>query len=233
MGSVTYYSKKIGSIRIDTNDGRVTIETNRLVFKSLNNDNYEMLVNHYTDLLKDPVNVKLLNDGCVWDTERVKGLLQTKIAAWNSGECFGFFSGYDKKTMSFMGSFNTRLVLNEYEATGIGHKNVVEMGGILDKNFWSQGYGSESSIIIKKYIKHCILQKVENSETTLPGEFVATVHPENLYSLKILQKTLGNYEQEPLIKFGENPRLLFFKSIKLNNVRVAEPSEINSLLSLK
>lgn len=228
MGRVTYFSKKIGDIHISTKDSQVIIETQRLVFKSLNSDTYDTLVPRYTELLTNDENISMLNTGTIWDKDKVQSFLNSKIADWNNGECFGYFSGYDKKTNAFLGSFSARRAMHDYEHVGIGHKNAVEFGGILDHQFWKQHYGYQTSIIIKKYIKHCILELKDHTNVELPQEFVATAHPKNIGSLCILEKILENCEPLAMIKYGNNERYLFFKSINLNNIRRVDSTEENA-----
>lgn len=207
----SYFSKQIGEIQINTDMEKVSINANQLEFRSLNQDDESILIANYSRLLGDPENVKVFCSGNPYSIDKVESLIKSNRHS-KSG-LIGIFSAHEKITGQFVGFIEIELIANEFEKTGQGHKNVVEIGYILDKEFWGKGLGTEMAIVAKKYIKYAISAGIFDKEADLPQEIIATVHPENTGSIKILQKTLKNFETEAFYRY-ENPRLLFFKSLK-------------------
>lgn len=180
----------------------------------MNQDLQATSVCNYAKLLGDPEVVKLLNDGKTWSLEQVQTVIDLKISAWNNGDPFSLFSIYENGTDQFIGSVSIKNELETYHTTGAGHANVIEIGFFIDKAFWGKGYGTEIAIAAKKYIKHAVGVIAAEHGSPLPKEIVATVHPDNMASRAILQKTLKQAEPEPIIKYDGNPRLFFFKPLK-------------------
>lgn len=214
MKTKSYASKQVGNIEIKTEANYLTINSQRLTLRSLNQDAKEELLINYTALLIKPENVRLFGDGNPWSPELIDELVTGESIKWNEGKPFGALSVHNAQTNEFMGYLDLHQVIEEYAKVGAGHSNAVEIGYILDNAFWGQGYGTEIAIIAKKYIKHVIAESSETKQLeNRPKEIVATVHPKNEGSFKILQKTLKHKEEEELIKWGQ-PRLLFFKPLK-------------------
>ena len=213
MKTTTYLSQKIGRIKITVQSNHVTINTERLELRSLNQDSQDALIKNYNSLLSNPANVAFFCEGKPWEERRVEKLITTNITNWQNGEQFCTFSVNDAQSHQFIGSLDLHLALSDFATTGNGHENAVEIGYIFEKAFWGQGFGTHTALVAKKYVKH-VLAEQETPLDNPPKEIVATVHPDNLGSLKILQKTLKNREANILTKFGGNPRFLFFKPLK-------------------
>lgn len=201
----SYFSKQIGEIQIISDMEKVSIIANQLTFRSLNQDDESITTYNYSKLLGDLENVKVFCSGNPWSIDEVESFIKANNHS--------LFSAYEKITGQFVGYIGIELIANEFEKTGKGHKNVVEIGYILDKAFWGRGFGTEMAIVAKKYIKHAVAAGVFDKALESPQEIIASVHPENIGSIKILKKTLKNVEPETFIRYG-NPRLLFFKSLK-------------------
>ena len=211
-------SKKIGTIIVTSELNNLTIRTSRLILRSLNQIDYNHLIEEYTNLLTSPDNVELFGEGKPWDTIEVKNYIESEIKKWNDGELFGVFAVYNADSQKFMGSLHVNFVPYEFAQIGSGHEHVAELSYVLDKPFWGAGYGTEIAIAGKKYTKFICEKSEQKFSDTLPKEIVATVHPLNLGSKKILEKTLKNQEEEPFIKFNGQPRILFFKPLKQSPV---------------
>ncbi|RUR20199.1 N-acetyltransferase [Legionella sp. km535] len=229
MTTYNYNSKKIGDLSIKSDTYITSIHTNRLTFKSLNQDSRADLVYSYAKLLGDSEIVKLLNDGKTWSLEQVQTVIDQKTSAWNNGDPFSLFSIYENDTDQFIGSVSIKNELETYHTTGAGHANVIEIGFFIDKAFWGKGYGTEIAIAAKKYIKHAVGVIAAEHGSPLPKEIVATAHPDNIASRAILQRTLKNIEYEPIVKYDGNPRLFFFKQLKPAIISTMETVSLESV----
>lgn len=222
---VTYTSKKLGNVLISNELNQYTISSSRVEARSLNQEEEADLIEKYTRLLGNSKNVKLFGAGKAWTLSEVTEFVQAQIKIWNSGNKFSVFSIYHSSTQAFMGFLQVRHALDDFSQIGSGHTNVSEIAYVLDEDFWGQGYGTELAILGKKFIKHIISECGDETLEKGIKEIVATVHPENEGSKRILEKTLKHQEEEEFIKFGGQPRLLFFKTLKGKAVVLQEPSE--------
>ncbi|WP_419419403.1 GNAT family N-acetyltransferase [Legionella sp. D16C41] len=213
MTIATYQSKRIGPVTININNNGVTISSERLELKSLNQGNQSYLITQYKLLLGSLENTKLFGEGNVWSEKAVEEFVLSAIACWNRKETFGVFAVYDKQTKTFLGSLSVSQALDDFAHIGTGHRNAAEIGYIIDKQFGGKGYGTEIAILGKKYIKHFNAETKQTLQNNIK-EIVATVHPLNEGSKKILQKTLKHQEPQEFKKFGDKPRILFFKPLK-------------------
>ncbi|STX29239.1 Uncharacterised protein [Legionella beliardensis] len=204
-------SKTAGPIVVKTHDNQASIFSNRLELKSLNQSKDSYLNEQYGLLLGKPENISMFGEGKVWSTQAVNEFVASEVQKWNSGENYSNFSVHDKQTQEFIGSLFLKQVSDEFAHVGAGHKNTVEIGYIIDQRFGGKGYGTEVAILGKKYIKHVLATETQTKPVDLA---VATVHPNNIGSKKILQKTLKHQEPEEFLKFGNRPRFLFFKPLK-------------------
>ncbi|WP_058534658.1 GNAT family N-acetyltransferase [Legionella saoudiensis] len=226
MKEVIYTSKKLGNVLVKSELNQHTIFSNRLVARSLNQEEESDLIDKYTDLLENPENVKLFGAGEAWKPADVKKFIQKEIMEWNLGNKFSVFSIYESSTQKFMGFLQIRHAFDDFTHIGTGHTNVSEIAYIIDQDFWGKGYGTELAILGKKFIKHIISESKNDTLEKNIKEIVATVHPENEGSKRILQKTLKRQEQEEFTKFGGQPRLLFFKPLKSYVALPDKPTEV-------
>lgn len=227
MKLVTYKSKKLGDVLIRSESNQYSIFSSKVEARSLNQEREDDLIEKYTRLLGNHENVKLFGAGKAWTPEEVKDFIQNELKEWSSGNKFSVFSIYHSGTQEFMGFLQVRHALDDFSDVGEGHSNVSEIAYIIDKDFWGNGYGTELAILGKKFIKHIISESEQTLERNIK-EIVATVHPDNEGSKRILQKTLKHQEPEEFTKFGGQPRLLFFKSLISN---VVLPEQANFLVS--
>ncbi|MGQ3888477.1 GNAT family N-acetyltransferase [Legionella sp. CNM-1927-20] len=218
MTIITYQSKRIGPVVVKIENNQATIYSQRLELKSLNQCDVLNLIEQYKLLLSNPENTELFGRGKVWSTQEVEAFILQEIKHWNEGKNFGVFNVYDAKTKTFLGSLFLHQAINDFAHIGAGHNQAMEIGYMIDKQFNGKGYGTEIAILGKKYIKYLAARIANQNETNKIKEIVATVHPLNIGSLKILQKTLKQQEPEEFKKFGGQPRLLFFKPLKAEKI---------------
>jgi RimJ/RimL family protein N-acetyltransferase len=205
-----YTSTQSGEVVISTESNLIAIRTKRLVLASLNQYNQADLISNYTRLLANPKNVEMFREGQAWSEQQIIDLISSEVHKLNSGNRFCALSVHNAATKIYMGVLFIEHTLDKFNNIGVGHPNTAEISYVLDEPFWGQGYGTEIAIAGKKYIEHLIFtNELENP----PEEIVATVHPNNLGSKAILQKTLKKHEPEQFISYGE-PRILFFKSLR-------------------
>lgn len=213
MKQVIYKSKKLGDVIIKSELNHHSIYSNRLEARSLNQDEERFLVEHYTHLLGNPENIKMFCDGTIWEPAAVKEFIQNEMKCWDSGNKFSVLSIYHSTTQKFIGYLHIIHSVDDFSNVGVGHQNVGEIAFIIDRAFWGAGYGTEIAIMGKKFIKYIISESEKDTLEKNIKEIVATVHPSNEGSKRILQKTLKHQEPKEFTKFGDQPRLLFFKHL--------------------
>lgn len=209
-------SKKIGDFLLESKDNTYTIYSKKLMLKSLNQCDESLLVNEFATIFADPENVKLYGDGEVWSREKTEQFVQDEIKLWNSGGKLGTFAIYDLESNAFMGGLFLTHAVTDFATVGRGHANAAEMAYVIDQKFWGKGHGTTIAILGKKHIKDVVSMAPAGAAVHDIREIVATVHPDNIASKRVLEKTLKQQEDEQLIKFNGNPRILFFKSFELS-----------------
>jgi len=200
-------SKKLGKVEILSTDQGVTIKTSRLEFRLLSLESPKKLITHYTSLLCNPENMKMMSSP--WSAADVRRFIS--IGIYNN-ECqhSAIFTVYFVNTDNFIGSIRYHYVKDKYRTVGCGHKNVFEMGYVLDKPYWGQGYGTEMARTTVKFIKKFVCPSYEDSQQPCPSEIVAIVDPRNEASIKILKKTLKSSEVSDVMTSD----LFFFRPLK-------------------
>lgn len=211
-----YQSKTIKTVTVTTEENQVTIQSQRLVFKSLNQLKENDLIDFYSKLFFDEDNIKLFGEGKVWNPEQVKEFVQEEIEHWSKGK-FGVFAVFDTAG-AFVGNLYVHHAGDEFAKVNKQHQNAAEIGYILDKSFWGKGYGTEIAIVGKKYIKHVVAHEPKDSLFGSINEIVATVEPTNEGSAKILRHRLKGFDPTVFERFNGNKRVLFFKPLKVAHV---------------
>lgn len=208
-----YNSKKLGAICIRKVASQCTIYSKRVEARSINQYDEDYLIAQYRCLLQKQENTNLFAEGKPWRDSEVTDFIHKETCKWNSGNELSVFSLLNTSSQEFIGYLQLNHAIEDFKDIGVGHRNVAEIAYILDKQFWGQGYGAEIATLGIKFIKHCIEQAPEGSLERNIKEIVATVHPMNDGSKRILQKTLKQQEPEEFTKFGGQPRLLFFQPL--------------------
>jgi RimJ/RimL family protein N-acetyltransferase len=189
----------------------MTLQSKRLVYRSFDQEDRDLLIAKYTRLLEDPENVALLMDGKPWKREAIEEMMSTEQSKQH-GEYYSYFSVYTKESNQFLGCLCVEPVDNDLVKVGKGHTNAAEIGYFIDKSFWGMGYGTEMAAVGVAYIERVICDLANSTSMCVPTEIVATTHPDNLGSKKILQGLLPQAEAELISRYGF-PRLVFFKPV--------------------
>jgi len=107
-------------------------------------------------------------------------------------------------------NFNTNLgfspILLESSIIGFGgvfkfDNNSYELGYILDKNYWGRGLATKAALLQLDYILY-----------TLNSNAVATTHPDNLASQRVLAKCGFKYEKNIFMKYRGERKLFRYIS---------------------
>jgi RimJ/RimL family protein N-acetyltransferase len=181
---------------------QVRIETDRLLIRSYQEEDFEDCVLLYGD--KELI--KYFDYGVIRTRDEVKNLISEKTCNYfNKGRPFGLFSVFLKESMTFIG---------QMDLLPLDGSNTVEIGFIVRKEFHGRGYCIEAvKSLIFDYLKTI---NSSHKDVCLPIlEVVATVHPDNLPSIRVLEKAGMKFE-----KFQERfkaPRLWYYLSLTRKN----------------
>lgn len=163
------------SFHLENDVLQVRIETERLYILSYEDSDFE----NYLSLYSNETITKYFDHGKTRSRNEVEELIKKKGKKYFiNKKPFGFFSIFNKKDMAFMGEID----LLPYR------KGTVEIGFILDTQFHNQGFCSEA---VKAFIRYYVEELNHNDkfEISTINHVMATVHPENQPSRKILEKT--------------------------------------------
>lgn len=192
LKQLLYRSKPLGA-KISL--APIKIETDRLLIRPYNTLDFEKSVALYGN----PVITKFFDYGIPRSRTEVKKLTEKASKPFSKGHLFGLFSILKKDTMQFIGHLDCLPT----KTTGI-----FEIGYILDQHFQKQGYCTEAmQAFLFEYIP-LIKKKMKSNP---PQGIIATVHPENQPSQKILKK-MGMKFNSFEIRF-RNPRMKYFLAI--------------------
>ena len=196
------------SFRLKSNQLQVTIETERLLIHSYKDTDFEDCISLYGS----EAIIKYFDHGKAWTKHEVESLICEKGNKYFSqGKPFGLFSIFHKETKAFIGQID----LLPSDELG-----VVEVGFILHAQYHNQGFCSEAvKSVIFDYVE--ILNNGNFQCDELPiNKVMATVHPKNEPSRKVLLKAGMTLEQIQG-RFGQ-PRLWYSVAIPLiiKNIKV-------------
>lgn len=167
--------------------------TERLYIRSYDRSDYENCLLLYAD----PVLTHFFDHG----KPRSKDEINTYLAErgdffFQKGLCFGLFSVFLKDKKTFIG---------QIDAVPTGIPGEVEIGWIFFKEFQNFGYCSESIILfLIPLIKNLANNKIEASGKVI-DRIVATAHPQNKASQRIMEKAGLSFYKNGL-RYGGNPR---------------------------
>jgi RimJ/RimL family protein N-acetyltransferase len=216
-----------------------SIMTDRLVMRTLDKYEKETLSKNYSELLTASYNVTYFRDGKPWEKSQVETFINTHLARMQAGSTVNVYAVHIKESNQFIGSCNLYYRSNEFKEMG-GLQNVVEIGYIIDKTYWNKGYGKEFVKAAFNHVQRLVSDAkeknfsfMENGQPVpVPTAIVATVHPENQPSIKILEKSLDlekTTEGKPKVfvkaSFSNMPRLLFFKSLSELKLLEKQPED--------
>lgn len=228
--TVVINAKSVGEIQVCFSGKTVTITTNRLRFMSFNQFHPSVLAKNFYGVFANPENVKMYCEGKPWSQSRIKAYVREHTAKWNQGNRYAPFVVNEKETAAYIGNLGVYYPVDTYENVGRGHHNVAEIGYILDPKHHGKGYGTELAIVGKKYIKLLAREAALRSSEPVPAEVTASSHPGNPGSKRILENVLQNREDVIFLKHHGNPRLMFFKPIKIKPVNgTQDVAELNQM----
>ena len=128
---------------------------------------------------------------------------------FNQGVPFGIFSLFLKETNQFVGQIDLVPTENPGE---------VEIGWIIRKEFHHQGLCTESVLEFLMPFINKIAQMGYTSNGTTVNRVIATAHPKNIPSNKIIQKAgLALYQTK--LRYDGKPRNWYFLELKKGDQR--------------
>lgn len=167
--------------------------TERLYIRSYTDNDYLSCLLIYSD----PDLTRFFDHG----KPRTKAEIDTYIEErgvyfFQKGFPFGLFSVFLKDSLNFIG---------QVDAVPTENPGEVEIGWIFRKEFQSLGYCTESIIFfLIPLIKKLATEKIEVAGKII-DRIIATAHPENKASQRIMEKAGLSFYKEGL-KYGGNPR---------------------------
>jgi ribosomal-protein-alanine N-acetyltransferase len=191
------------SIRIAKSQCFVEIKTKRLRIRSYHELDFENCVELYGhDLI-----TKYFDHGKPRSRDEVEQLISSKVDKYfYSKKPFGIFSVFPLDGINFLGQID--FVPTE-------EKGSFEIGFIFHRKYHNQGFCSEAvNAIIYNYTK--VLNSINDCWEELPvNKIIATVHPENYASLRVIEKAGLNLDKIQS-RFGQ-PRLWYSIPINYTN----------------
>jgi ribosomal-protein-alanine N-acetyltransferase len=186
--SEVFLSEEKGSIQVE-------VETPRLLIRSYQDQDFENCVSLYGNSEL----TKYFDHGKPRSEEEVNVLVREKgNKFFKKRQPFGLFSIFLKNSMTFIGQID----LLPSDKPG-----VVEIGFILLPKYQSKGFCSEAvKAFLSDYINE-LISKGYTCKGTVIREVLATVHPENLPSKKVMEK-MGMQFKRFHNRFG-SPRLWY------------------------
>jgi [ribosomal protein S5]-alanine N-acetyltransferase len=186
--SEVFLSEEKGSIQVE-------IETPRLLIRSYNDRDFENCVSLYGNSKI----TKYFDHGKARSEKEVEELVKEKGGKFfKKRQPFGLFSIFLKNSMTFIG---------QIDLLPTDKPGVVEIGFILLPKYQNKGFGSEGvKAFLSDYINE-LNAKGYVCKGAVIREVMATVHPENLPSKKLMEK-MGMQLKRVHDRFG-SPRLWY------------------------
>lgn len=196
-------------------DHATTIITPRLLFRSLNQIEKDVLMLELRDILMDPFNVQQYWEGSAWSEERIYTYIQEYSSVWEEGKKFSVYAIYDVLNPDkIIGTLDLR----EYSAAG--YENTVALGYILLMSEHGRRIGREIGEVGWQAFMHEVAAAIDSGETPRTG-LIATAHPNNGASVSILRHVLGDAVPDVVLNYGpDQPRYLFFRPYKPINPEI-------------
>jgi [ribosomal protein S5]-alanine N-acetyltransferase len=175
---------------------QVHLETSRLRIRSIDKNDLPFS----TALYGDPELTRLFDSGKPLSPIEVLELIKGKGRDdFLKGNPWGIFSIFDKETNHFIGHID--LFPSELLTRSL------EIGYIISQNAKGKGFGIEAARCFVFDFVPLLLQKGYINQEFPIDNIIATVHPENYSSRRLLDK-LGMKFQKSLERFGQ-PRYLY------------------------
>jgi [ribosomal protein S5]-alanine N-acetyltransferase len=174
---------------------QIELETSRLFIRSYHDEDFENCLKLY----EDPIATKYFDYGRPQSKKEVSDYISEKGSKYFiDGQPFGLFAIFRKDDMRFIGLID----LLPTEEPGI-----LEIGFILNPKYHNQGFCTEA---VKAFLFDYI-DELNSAGYRCKGSLIqgvmATVHPENSSSKKVVEK-IGMRFEKFLTRFG-HPRLWY------------------------
>jgi len=195
-----------GKTSLCYDSGRLFIEafTDRLFIRSYANEDFDRCLSLYGDVEI----TKFFDHGEPRTNEEILDYVQERGDRYfNQGEPYGIFSVFLRENNSFIGQIDLVPTDNPGE---------VEIGWIFHKEFQGKGFCSEAVLDFLLPFIHRIAQMGFKTGGLLVYKVIATAHPENIASNRVIQKAgLSMYQSQ--LRYGGKPRNWY--SLHLKNPR--------------
>ncbi len=189
----------------DFNHLKIIIETERLLIKSYDDQDFENCVLLYGDKIL----TKYFDHGQPRSRKETEQLIQEKGKQYfDKGLPFGLFSVFNKKDKNFMGQVDL-IPTNEH--------GTIEIGFILHKKYHNQGFCQEAIKSFLFYFIDEINLKFFKNDLFFIKKVIATVHPKNFASIRMI-KLVGMLYEKSENRFNSS-RLWY--SYKISNYKLA------------
>lgn len=191
----SFFIKPFISISIDSSTCFVEVVTERLVIRSCIEEDF----NNCVLLYGDEKIVGYFDSGKTRCSSEVFALLKERAFKYfRNGKPFGLFSVFLRESETFIGQIDLLPTLD------IG---VMEIGFIFLQEYQNKGFCSEAAkAMIFEYVEELNFRKYSCKELPI-YKIIATVHPENKPSIKVLEK-IGMTLNKRRDRFGQ-PRLWY------------------------
>lgn len=188
------------------------IKTDKFVLQPVQENEWE----DFYQLYSDPEIMKFFDSGKTYDKEKTQALVAEYASAWRQGDLLSPLS-----IKNHQGEFLGFINLRHAPCMQPGH---VEIGFMILKKHQKNDYGTLAATAALKYLEglaeNGYLVKGAPLSTVL-----ATAHPENLPSLRVLEK-IGVQEIGEQDRNGQ-PRKFFYKSLTMASEKLAfQPEEL-------
>ena len=171
----------------------IEIETNRLLILSYKKD----VLEESKKLYGDETLTKHFDHGSAKSEAEVEMLAREMgLLRFERGEVLGLFSIYSKEDQSFIGHID--LMPSE-------RSDILEVGYILHSKFQGLGFASEA---LRAFLFDFVPYLVENQYIDFVERVMATVHPDNQPSKRLLEKVGMKFEKMEN-RFNQ-PRLWYY-----------------------
>lgn len=198
MGNNTSYIRTNKSIKLVCLDQGVQIEgvTARLFIRSYKSKDYDLSASLY----RDPVITRYFDHGQPRTPEEINTYIKGRGTTYfQKGLPYGLFSVFLKDSGQFIGQID----LVPTDTPG-----ALEIGWIFKKQFHGKGYCSEAG---QEFLMPLIDQLVQlgyRSGNQVINKVIATAHPDNQASRKVITK-LGLKFVRSGLRYSNNPRNWF------------------------
>ena len=141
------------------------LETERLVLRKINDDDFEELYR----MNSDPLIMKYVGDGSTRDRNQMVKELEMLTSLYTRRPGLGIWATVLKENGTFIGASG----LAPYDNT-----SEIELGYRILKEHWNMGYATEASVGILNYAFHILLL----------DKVVSSAHVDNIASRRVMEK---------------------------------------------